>query len=338
MIPAGTEYLSVTCTSSRRHSPSCEVHLADFPASSLLFLTIDVVHTDFAQENEFISSVTAGSRQLGQSLLMSGGSDEECNVSTRILDTIPIEGSLLSQSGVLTVRVATSSSVGMFMCNGSTLVAKVSLMANALSVLSAKLIRSNLNQGSGSFELALSHLTMTGNESSGSRPLVLENFIANVVEPSETELDLQGRARLVFTVRPVRYKPHITAPEWTNDGTDGGLLLGFQTQESSNVSEQATTANPWYSCYRCINASSSIPGEDFTPIQLHRTALDGRAGARIINLTLTLAQSLGIPNGIAFFYASCLLVRPFQHCFAVCCLSLSCVVAVQKCVMYIALA
>ena len=304
MIPAGTEYLSVPCTSSRRHAPSCEVHLADVPASSLLFLTIDVVHTDFAQENEFISSVTAGSRQLGQSLLVSGGSDEECNVSTRILDTIPIEGSLLSQSGVLTVRVATSSSVGMFMCNGSTLVAKVSLMTNALSVLSSKIIRSNLNQGTGSFELALSHLTMTGNESSGSHPLVLENFIANVVEPSETELDLQGRARLVFTVRPVRYKPHVTAPKWTHDGTDGGLLLGFQPQQSSNVSEQATAANPWYSCYHCINVSSNIPGEDFTPIQLHRTALDGRAGARIMNLTLTLAQSLGTPNGIVFFSAS----------------------------------
>lgn len=324
MIPAGTEYLSVACTSSRRHEPSCEVQLADVPASSLLFLTIDVVHTDFAQENEFISSVTAGSRQIGQSLLVSGGSDEECNVSTRILDTIPIESSLLSQSGVLAVRVATSSSVGMFMCNGSTLVAKVSLMANALSVLSAKIIRSNLNQGAGSFELALSHLTMTGNESPGSNPLVLENFITNVVEPSETELDLRGRARLVFTVRPVRYKPHITAPKWTHDGTDGGLLLGFQPHQSSNVSEQATAANPWYSCYQCINASSSIPGEDFTPIQLHRTALDGRAGARIVNLTLTLAQSLGTPNGLflCILLASaafpglfcCALLEPILRC------------------------
>jgi hypothetical protein len=324
MIPAGTEYLSVACTSSRRHEPSCEVQLADVPASSLLFLTIDVVHTDFAQENEFISSVTAGSRQIGQSLLVSGGSDEECNVSTRILDTIPIESSLLSQSGVLAVRVATSSSVGMFMCNGSTLVAKVSLMANALSVLSAKIIRSNLNQGAGSFELALSHLTMTGNESPGSNPLVLENFITNVVEPSETELDLRGRARLVFTVRPVRYKPHITASKWTHDGTDGGLLLGFQPHQSSNVSEQATAANPWYSCYQCINASSSIPGEDFTPIQLHRTALDGRAGARIVNLTLTLAQSLGTPNGLflCILLASaafpglfcCALLEPILRC------------------------
>ena len=302
MIPAGTEYITLPCLSSGRHAPSCEVNLAGVPASSLLFLTIDIVHTDFREEDEFISSVTAGSKQLGQSFLVSGGSDQECNVSTRILDTVPIEEQLVSESGVLTVRLATTSSVGMFMCEGSSLMANVSLMANSLHVLSAKIMRPNLNHGVGSFEMAQSQFTMTGYEYPGSHPLVLENFIANIVEPSDTELDLQGRARLIFTVRPIRYKPHITIPEWTHDGSDGGLLLGFQSEPATNGSEVATTASPWYSCRTCIQESSKIPGEDFVPIRLHRTELDGMTDARIVNLTLTLAQSHQAPNGIVLSF------------------------------------
>lgn len=153
----------------------------------------------------------------------------------------------------------------------------------------------------GSFQLSKEYITVTGFSYTMSAPLIESRLIANITEPTNTELDLQGRARLFFYVRPVRYKPYLNASLWLEDGSDGGLMVGFGAQMPGHASNTSTDmprqmqdgegAFPWYTCSLCFNESwqdnASMPG----PILVHRADWQGQADARVTDLTLAFAQS-----------------------------------------------
>ena len=134
MLPGGTWYMGQNCTSTEERRPSCEVSIENVPAGSLLFLTVDVFHTDFADSDEFVTSVSAMGRELGKSLLVSGGSDQECDAYSRILEMEQLDPSLLPSNRSLSVNITSSDLVGYYRCSGSTLLAKVVLVANCLFV------------------------------------------------------------------------------------------------------------------------------------------------------------------------------------------------------------
>jgi len=314
MIPAGTLYVTATCSSTMRVAPKCEVQFPGVPAGSLMFLTVDVQHSDFGDTDEYIDSVTAGSQVLGTSFLTSDGSDDECDISSRIIDTAPVDASMLSDAGTLSVRMSTTSTVGFYLCEGQSLTAKVMLIASTLSVTSVKVLRYNLGGGLGSFQIAKPHVTIVGYQYPMSMPLVLKDLVANISEPMHTELDLQGRARLVFHMRPIRFKPYVSAFHWREDGSDGGLLLGFASptapngnishfnQSHSNASNGTMQGAPWYSCAYCLNQSHDTG--DGLGIVIHRKHWHGIPDAQISHLSVSVAQSdLGL-NGVVEFEIS----------------------------------
>lgn len=158
-----------------------------------------------------------------------------------------------------------------------------------------------MGNGAGSFQVSKAYVTLTGFSYTVGAPLIESRLIANITEPANTELDLQGRARLYFSVRPLRYKPYLNASYWLEDGTDGGLVIGFgrhmhATDSNTNTSAlqqmpDAQGSFPWYTCSLCLNQSSqdneSMPG----PILVHRTDWQGQADARVTDLSLAFAQS-----------------------------------------------
>lgn len=138
MLPGGTWYEGRNCSSAESSRPSCQVEIASIPPGALLFLTVDVLNTDFADTDEFITSVTASGRKLGESFLVSGGSDQECDTHSRILELAQLDASLLASTNSLSVNITASEMVGYYQCAGSTLLAKVILVANCLFVDSFK--------------------------------------------------------------------------------------------------------------------------------------------------------------------------------------------------------
>jgi len=134
MLPGGTSYLRQNCSSDDAKGPSCQVQMGAVPARSLLFLTVDVFQTDFSDNDEYIKSVAVSDRKLGDTFLVSGGSDEDCEKSARILELRKLDPSLLTPMRSLSVNITASDKVGFYQCGGSTLLAKITLVANCLFV------------------------------------------------------------------------------------------------------------------------------------------------------------------------------------------------------------
>jgi hypothetical protein len=112
------------CTSTSTSAPSCEVVFSGLASGARI--TIDVVNTDFSSSSEYITSVRAGSQSLGSRFLESGGSDNECDLESRILDDVQVPDSAFT-GGQMTVRIETSSGVGDLTCSGYTLKAEVTV-------------------------------------------------------------------------------------------------------------------------------------------------------------------------------------------------------------------
>ena len=320
MLASGSRFFSQDCLSATPVAPSCQVNMTGLPPEARIFLSLDVVQTDFYDADEHLSSISAGDEQLGSLLLTSGGSDAQCNLSVRVLDFVNVNASnvLMSQpgAGYLPVRVTTPGTVGYHTCDGWSLKAKVLVVTNNRHVASFKVARYNLGNGVGSFDLSMSHLTITGQHYDIHRPLVLTSFITNITEPSDTELDPQGRARLVFCIRPIRFKPFVNA-SWNADGSDGGLFLGFQSSSSqhsgSTGSSQGDTdamldgssystsdrSGSWYLCLYCVNESSADPGRPSPgPILVHRSHWQEISDGRISDISLTFVQRDPYLNGM----------------------------------------
>jgi len=112
------------CTSTSTSAPSCEVVFSGLASGARI--TIDVVNTDFSSSSEYITSVRAGSQSLGSRFLVSGGSDDKCDLESRILDDVQVPDSAFT-GGQMTVRIETSSGVGDLTCSGYTLKAEVTV-------------------------------------------------------------------------------------------------------------------------------------------------------------------------------------------------------------------
>ena len=172
-------------------------------------------------------------------------------------------------------------------------------------------MRYNLGNGLGTFELAVPFKTITGYLHPIDHPLVLSRFITNITEPTNTELDISGRSRLVFRVRPLRFKQHLSSSSWVHEASDGGLFRGFDSaiyehDPQALRSFSSTTAFPpqngsWYSCSYCLNESSSDSGRPMPgPIFVHRSEWKGIVDGRITDLSLAFAQSDPYLNGTKF--------------------------------------
>jgi len=150
---------------------------------------------------------------------------------------------------------------------------------------------------------------VTGRPYTLASPLLEPRLIINITEPTNTELDLQGRARLFFNVRPLRYKPYLNASQWLQDGTDGGLVIGFGKRTPGNDSAAGLLGQtqddqgwfPWYSCALCLNESSTDSAGMAGPIIVHRADWQGKTGARITDLSLSFAQS-GANGDLVYLY------------------------------------
>ena len=116
----------IECSSTSSSAPSCEVVISGLTSGYEALITIDVVNTDFSSRNEYISSVLAGSHSLGSRFLESGGSDDICDLESRILDDVQVPDSAFT-GGQMTVRIETSSEVGGVSCSGYTLKAEVTV-------------------------------------------------------------------------------------------------------------------------------------------------------------------------------------------------------------------
>ena len=118
------------CSSSDDEAPSCEVTFSGLQKAMsglemILYLTIDVMNSDFAEDDEYISSVTAGAYSMGSNFMVTGGLDNQCDIKTTILDFVPIDRSAITSAGKLTVAVTTTTAVGGYDCFGGTLRANV---------------------------------------------------------------------------------------------------------------------------------------------------------------------------------------------------------------------
>jgi hypothetical protein len=121
---AGQYGQNAVCSSTTNRQPSCTVTISGL-TTGMHFITIDLQHSDFDAESEYISSLTLGSQS------MSFSNDyryADCQTS-RIMDSVSVPSSAIS-GGQLTVTIQTSYEVNdqsNAACNGQTLYAVVSL-------------------------------------------------------------------------------------------------------------------------------------------------------------------------------------------------------------------
>jgi hypothetical protein len=115
------------CTSNLDAAPFCLVTLVLPGIIHPLFLTIDVVETDFSSPSEYITTIYARSELLGTNLLQDGGRDatiESCNMKSRVVSTALPIAAVQESDGVslVRVRIRTSETVGgNAVCGGKTL-------------------------------------------------------------------------------------------------------------------------------------------------------------------------------------------------------------------------
>ena len=119
---------TLECKGTASSAPSCEVSFSSLPVTAATKLTIEVAQTDFNSGDEYVSAVKVSGQRIGGTYLTSGGSQERCDLMPKILDEVQVPAGSISQSGVLTVRIETSSGVNFGACNGIYLYAKVTIL------------------------------------------------------------------------------------------------------------------------------------------------------------------------------------------------------------------
>ena len=96
---------TMVCASLLSSPPTCEVFFSSLPTStglSSFFITVEIAHSDFSNEGEYISAVILGGQTPGRDYLKVDGAVNQCNNLSKILDlkvpmdTVSSAGELMS--------------------------------------------------------------------------------------------------------------------------------------------------------------------------------------------------------------------------------------------------
>ena len=112
------------CSDTKSPAPSCEVTFTGLESADSVSLTVDIINTDFLQDDEYVTVFVENS--IHSISFIDGGADQACSTTSRVLDSVSLNKSS-HRLGTLNIRIESSAAVGHFQCDGKTLLTNITI-------------------------------------------------------------------------------------------------------------------------------------------------------------------------------------------------------------------